>query len=220
MPTLPGKMKRKSRRSYMRSMVAATLLMLLSGILLLPSCRHDYMPKPRGYFRITLPEKSYRTFDSTCPFRFEYPVYARITKDDHPLAEPCWMNVEFPAFRGKLHLSYKTINGNLPQYLEDTRSLAMKHIPRADAIKNELICFPDRKVFGMTYQIAGSGAASPLQFFLTDSCRHFLRGALYFNAVPNNDSLGPVLDFINADIDIMISSFEWKETPGQHTGKH
>jgi gliding motility-associated lipoprotein GldD len=202
----------------MRSIVIAIFITLLTG-LLLTACRRDYMPKPRGYFRIALPEKSYRLFDSTCPFRFEYPAYARITKDDHPLAEPYWMNVEFPAFRGKLHLSYKTISDNLPQYLEDTRSLAMKHIPKADAIKNEVISFPGKKVYGMTYQITGSGAASPFQFFLTDSCRHFLRGALYFSVVPNNDSLGPVLDFIGADIDRMINTFEWKETPSKSLGK-
>lgn len=175
------------------------------------SCNNDYYPKPRGYFRIDLPEKTYRTFDTTFPYSFEYPVYSNIIYDTLSEAEPYWINLKFPKFKGTLHLSYKTIHGNLNQYLEDTRALAMKHIPKASGIENRQFVNDDAKVYGLVYNISGSGAASPYQFYLTDSTRNFVRGALYFNAVPNNDSLAPVINFLEADIDHMIETFRWKE---------
>jgi gliding motility-associated lipoprotein GldD len=180
-------------------------------ILLVISCDNNYYPKPRGYFRIDLPEKSYVVFDTAFPYSFEVPVYAKILPDTDPQAEPYWINVSFPQFRGILHLSYKKINGNLTNYLEDTRTMVMKHIPKASSIDNKAYENPEKKVYGLTYTISGVAAASPYQFYLTDSTRYFVRGALYFNSVPNNDSLAPVIDFLKEDINHLIETFEWKE---------
>jgi len=52
--------------------------------------------------------------------------------------------------------------------------------------------------------------ATPISFWLTDSSNHYLRGALYFNNPPNNDSLQPVIEYIREDILEMINGFEWK----------
>lgn len=175
------------------------------------SCRDDYYPKPRGFFRIDLPEKQYQRFDSTFPYSFEYPIYAVPEKNLAKTDEPFWINISFPQFKGKLHLSYKKIDGNFDTYVEDTRTMVMKHIPKATAI--ETTFFEDRqsKVYGLTYTIAGVGTASPYQFYVSDSVRHFLRGALYFNVVPNNDSLEPVIDFLKEDINHLIETLEWKD---------
>jgi gliding motility-associated lipoprotein GldD len=115
-----------------------------------------------------------------------------------------------PQFEATLHFSYKIIDGNLASYLEDSHTLVSKHIPKADAIYDSLIIDPQRNVYGLTYRIIGSEAASPYQFFLTDSSKHFLRGALYFNTIPNNDSLQPVIDFIVDDIEHIINTLQWK----------
>ena len=56
----------------------------------------------------------------------------------------------------------------------------------------------------------GGNAATASQFYLTDSVHHFLRGALYFDAAPNEDSLKPVNDFLLEDVRHMINSFKWK----------
>jgi gliding motility-associated lipoprotein GldD len=173
-------------------------------------CSQDYTPKPRGYFRIDLPEKQYARFDTTFPYSFEYPVYAKIVPDTRKSSEPYWMNIDFPGFNGRLHISYKPVDGNLVQFLEDARTFVVKHIPKADAIDDSLIYRPGDRVYGLIYYIGGSGAASPCQFFLTDSSTHFLRGALYFNTVPNNDSLAPVIDFIEEDIRHLIATFRWE----------
>jgi gliding motility-associated lipoprotein GldD len=191
------------------------MINLLPGVLLAIlfsfACNSDYYPKPRGYFRIDLPEHEYQSFDTTFPYKFEYPVYASILEDPLTRGNQYWINVDFEQFRGKVHLSYKAIDGNLNEYLEDTRTLAMKHIPKASGIKTETFVDENAKVYGLTYSIDGVEAASPYQFYLTDSTNHFIRGALYFNVVPNNDSLSPVIEFLKEDIRHMIETFEWRD---------
>jgi gliding motility-associated lipoprotein GldD len=180
---------------------------------ILASCGDEnYTPKPRGYFRIELPKKEYRLLDSIYPYRFEYPVYANLTPDLLSLQEKNWINVEFPTFRGRVHISYKHVDNKemLDQFLEDSRTLAMKHIPKASSIEQTSFGNPSEKVYGLIYNIKGVGAASPFQFYVTDSTHHFLRGALYFDAVPNNDSLLPVIDFVKKDIDHLIRTIQWK----------
>ena len=167
-------------------------------------------PKPRGYFRLTFPEKKYVMYDSICPFTFEMPVYAKMIKDPHPGAEPCWLNLEFPSLNATLHLSYEEVKGdNLKQYLENTYELVSKHEIKASGIRENVVEKADKKVYGLVYDIGGN-AASRIQFFLTDSTSNFIRGALYFNAVPNTDSIKPCVDFIRKDIYHMVETFRWK----------
>ena len=175
------------------------------------SCEQAYTPKPRGYFRIDFPEKAYKDFDSTFPYSFEYPVYSTITPDPHSPNEKYWINLNFPAYKATVHISYKPVHGNLVTYLEDAHTLVTKHIEKADAISDSLIIDRDRNLFGLAYTLEGNGAASPYQFFLTDSSSNFLRGALYFNTVPNNDSLEPVIGFIKEDILHLIDTFKWQK---------
>ena len=118
--------------------------------------------------------------------------------------------MEFPSFKGTIHLSYKSVDGNLNKYLEDSHYMMTKHISRAMGIRDSVIMNPEKKVYGLVYFLEGEGVASPLQFYLTDSTNHFLRGSLYFNVKTNNDSLAPVIDFITDDIRHLISTIEWK----------
>lgn len=183
---------------------------LLLGSMAISGCGDDHTPKPRGYIRIDLPEKVYSLAESDCPFSFELPSYAKYVPDTRPNAQPCWFNVEMPQYKAKVHFSYLKVNGNLEEYLDNSRTMTNKHLSKASAIDEQLIIRPEANVYGMYWRIEGSGAASPIQLYLTDSTTHFLRGALYFNVVPNNDSLAPVIDFIEADMQRMISSFNWK----------
>ncbi len=189
------------------------LLILVSFIFLI-SCSSDdkdtIAPKPRAYYRLSFPEKNYVKYDSVCPFTFDIPVYSRINNDKNYGAEPCWLNLNFPSFHGTLHLSYKAVNNNIQSYLDDTYTLASKHQIKASGIEEHLISRDSNKVYGLIYEIKGN-AASSFQFFLTDSTHHFIRGALYFNAVPNTDSIAPVLEFLKKDIYRMISTFRWKK---------
>ena len=178
--------------------------------LLAVSCGESYVPKPRGYFRIDFPEKEYCKFDSNFPYTFEYPLYSKIVRDSSSLAEPYWINNVYNSFHAQLHITYRVIDGNLTKYLEDSRTLVNKHIPKANSISQREFIDPVNKVYGLVYNINGADAASTIQFYLTDSTSNFLRGALYFDLVPNNDSLSPVIDFLKADIEHMITTFRWK----------
>ena len=180
-------------------------------LILFVSCDNKtYQPKPRGYFRIDFPDKEYVSLDTMPHYSFEYPVYSKITPDYLSPEEKEWVNVEFPSFKGTIHISYKSVDGNLNKYLEDSHYMMTKHISRAMGIRDSVIMNPDKKVYGLVYFLEGEGVASPLQFYLTDSTTHFLRGSLYFNVKTNNDSLAPVINFITDDIRHLISTIEWK----------
>lgn len=186
------------------------LIFLLFVVAAISSCGSPATPKPRGYFRIALPQHSYQDFDSTFPYSFQYPTYTYITRDSYSPKKKYWINIHYPRYKATIHISYKTIHHNLTKYLEDARKMVVKHIPKADAINDSLIVDPNRDLFGLTYDIEGTGVASPYQFILTDSTTHFLRGSLYFRVVPNNDSLQPVIRFIKDDIRHMLKTFQWK----------
>lgn len=176
----------------------------------LAACGSDPLPKPTAYFRIDLPEKEYHRVDSIpFPFSFELPQYATVnlkrTKTD-----PNFLNIDYRPFGARLHLSYKPIDTNVNRLLEDARTLVYKHVVKAQDIKENLIFNPEAKVYGTYYEIAGN-AASGAQFYITDSSKHFFRGALYFNVEPNYDSIAPVQDFLKRDIERMIETFKWTD---------
>jgi gliding motility-associated lipoprotein GldD len=185
-------------------------LVLTFSFALFFSCHRSYTPKPRGFFRIDFPERKYKVYQSDCPYSFEYPVYAKVVSDKEMNSEPCWINIEFPEYNGKIHISYKPIQQNLNLLLEDSYTLAYKHTVKADAIEEHLINKPEEKVYGILYDIEGN-AASSVQFFVTDSTKHFLRGALYFRTTIDKDSLAPVIRFFREDILHFIDTFEWTE---------
>jgi gliding motility-associated lipoprotein GldD len=179
---------------------------------------HDYSPKPRGYFRISYPKKEYQQYSGVYPFTFIYPKYAIIEEDTvgklkrkNLINMQYLFNLQFPQFQGTLHLSYESLNSkkSLNELTEDAHSLAFKHTVKATSIDEAIIHNPERKVYGVYYTIDGN-AASSLQFYLTDSTHHYIRGALYFRSEPRLDSIQPVLNFVKKDIDTLIKTFKWK----------
>lgn len=187
------------------------IAVVIIGILL-ASCGEEQrpLPKPKGYFRIDLPEKNYVKVDTLQRYAFEAPGYALLTNDPFAPEEKNWVNVEMPLFKASIHLTHKDVKDNLGEYLEDVHTMLTKHLQKANGMNDSLIVNPDRKVYGMLIEMDGKGVATPLQFYLTDSTANFVRGALYFNFVPNNDSMQPVIDYLRQDIDRMIGTFEWK----------
>jgi gliding motility-associated lipoprotein GldD len=188
--------------------------------LLLASCGSspDYAPKPRGYSRLYFPARAYQQFSGPYPFTFIYPKYAFIEPDKTPQKKDkklinmqYLLNMQFPQFNGTLHLSYESITSKkvFNELTEDARTFAFKHTVKATSIDEGLIRNPANKIYGIYYTIDGN-AASSLQFFITDSVKNYMRGALYFNTPPRLDSIQPVLNFVRKDIDTMIKTFRWK----------
>ncbi len=197
----------------MRSIEKIVFFLLISSAIL--GCRETYTPKPRGYFRIDFPEKKYHQLQNGFPYFFEIPDYSKITNDSFNPDEKYWINVSIPANRAEIHISYYDLNNRLKssqvllnEFMEETRELAYKHSIKADAIQEQVFMNSTEKVYGLIYRIEGN-AASPLQFFLTDSTRHFLRGALYIRDVPNIDSLKPVINFLEPDVIHLIETTSW-----------
>ena len=175
---------------------------------LLASCSETPAPKPRGFFRIDMPEKKYTLFtDTSCPYRFETPQYSYVLPDTNRFAEPCWKYILYPKFGAQLYLTYKPLKNNLAQMAEDSRGFAYKHTIKANGI-DENVVKTQNNVYGVVYDIGGN-AASNMQLYVTDSLRHFLRGSLYFNAIPNADSLRPSLEFIRKDVLHLINTLQW-----------
>jgi gliding motility-associated lipoprotein GldD len=190
------------------------LLIVSISIVAFSSCGNNeddevFIPKPKGYPRVDFPEKTYRLYDSICPYSFEIPTYARISNDKHKGADPCWINVDFPKYNAQIHLSYKIITNNLDTILNQSRDFVVKHQVKSTGIDETIIIKDSAQVYGLVYDISGN-TASNVQFYLTDSIHHFMRGALYFNAVPNIDSEKVVVDFLRKDIIHMIQTFQWK----------
>ncbi len=176
---------------------------------MLASCGQSYTPKPYGYFRVYLPAHEYVQMDNDMPFRFEYSKAATINKRSQP-HEKYWFDLQYPQFNASVHVSYKSIDGNFRELTEDARRFVYKHSIKADNIGESVFNNENKNVHGILYEHKGN-PASYLQFTLTDSTRHFLRGALYFDNVPNKDSIAPVADYIRKDIVRLMESFEWKK---------
>lgn len=193
------------------------VLILISLVLLTGGCKEVSAPKPRGYFRIDLPTKDYVSSEDVLynvndlPLIFEYPSYGTIDLITESGLEPGWFNISFPAYNAKIYFTYKKVENNLDELMEQTYKMNVKnHIIKADAINEQLIANPDNNVYGILYSLKGS-TATAVQFFVTDSTQHFFRGSLYFDAIPNQDSLAPVINFFQDDIIHIVETLEWKK---------
>jgi gliding motility-associated lipoprotein GldD len=205
------------------------IIYIIFVFLLAVSCNSAFTPKPKGYFKIDFPQRGYQTFSEPgFPYSFEYPVYATVTKEiDSSGQQPYWLNIEFKDFAGRIYLSYKSINGysvykvksgdvyrdslvknSFERLRDEAFSLTYKHTIKASGIIDSFFN-PAKGYAGMYFYVEGNAATSK-QFFITDSVKHFLRGALYFDATPNQDSLGVVSKFLDADVKHLINTLKWK----------
>ncbi|HEX2607466.1 MAG TPA: hypothetical protein VHK91_08805 [Flavisolibacter sp.] len=187
-------------------------LLIVIGLV---ACNSDYVQKPRGYYKISFPAHQYQAFDRPgFPYTFEYPVYGNIIQDslffDQQTENPYWINIDFPQFNGRIHISYKEIGRNkFDSLVNDAFTLSYKqHTYKASAIQPEPFETPNH-VSGVYFTLKGNAATSN-QFFATDSTRHFLRGALYFASTPNEDSLAPVNRFLKEDLQHLIETLKWR----------
>jgi gliding motility-associated lipoprotein GldD len=199
------------------------------------ACNSNYTTKKKGYFKIALPTHQYQRFENPAfPFAFEYPVYAKIIKDstyfENNPEDKFWINIDFPDYDARLFLSYKSIGGKalfkakqangsykdsfgINQFdlmVNDAFNLTNKNDVAATSINDSLIHTPNQ-VSGIFFKVGGN-AATANQFFLSDTSKHFIRGALYFNTTPNADSLMPVQQFLEKDIQHLINTFRWENT--------
>lgn len=185
-------------------------LFLATSFLFFVGCEEKYTPKPRDYYRISLPQNEYQFFnEKNYPYAFSYSKHAQI-KPIEEKGQQYWIDVQYPFINADIHLSYKKLNGDLKDCIRSTLSYINIHQSKASGIREIEYNFPEQKKYGIVYEILGKEVASTYQFYLTDSNQNFIRGAVYINCKANNDSLSPVLHFLRKDLEEMIESFDWK----------
>jgi gliding motility-associated lipoprotein GldD len=181
---------------------------LLCAVALLVGCGEDPVPKPRGYFRIDLPEQTYQPWDSGHGLRAEMPTAARVAERKAE-GDARWFDVRYKSLRATVHLTWSPVNGQMASLIEDAHVFKGTHGVKARRIGHERVLRDSARVFGTIFDVDGD-VASPMVFYLTDSTDNFLYGALYFDARPNADSLAPVTERIRADMRHMAATLQWR----------
>ena len=191
------------------------LILPMLAVMMLASCGNgnDDTPKPKAYLRIDLPAHSYSTCDTAAlPFTFQQSALATLLwKKSTPQEQ--WLTLQYPQYKGYVFLTYKRLRSpnELAAQVDTSYKFIEGHYSFASGIDENKFVDPAHKLYGTTYHLKGQNVASTYQFWATDSTRHFLRGALYIDCTPNNDSLAPVIEYIQADMDRLIESIRWRE---------
>jgi len=193
-------------------------LFLLFILLFQTACEERIaVPKPRSYPRVVYPEKAYQPFEASyCHFTFDMPTYATIERDtaffDEKPRDECWFNLNVPALNATIYCSYYPLKSrkDFDELVKDAFEMTQKHNIKASYIEEIPVHRPADHVHGIVFHVEGP-AASSYQFFLSDSTRNFVRGALYFNAKARPDSLAPVVDFMKKDLTRLVETLQWNK---------
>jgi len=168
------------------------------------------VPKPKGYLRLATPEISFQHWDSILPFTFDYSKNAVLyfQKKEKNIF---WIDINYNTLSAVVKMSCFPIDNNLHNLMWEEEEQVMFHAERrmTDDIRFSTISDPQERVFGRLYELEGKHVATPLKFWLTDSTQYFVKGSLYFDFSPNNDSLAPIIDYLKNDALIMIETWKW-----------
>lgn len=188
--------------SFLQKQKLSILVILLSVFLY--SCEEETMPKPKAFLRLAYNDANYQKITTDCPYSFEF--------SDNAKAKPnskCWINIQYPKLKAALNITYRPVENNLIELLKEAEKLTYKHSVKADNISAQPYINTEKNKFGKLLEVTGN-AASPMQFHITDSTKHFLTGALYFEVQPNYDSILPAIKYIEKDIIHLMETLEWK----------
>lgn len=177
----------------------------ISTLLILTGCKDEVLVKPSAKLRLEYSNPDYKVVNTNCPFSFEMNQFAKMVKK-----KGCDINIDYPEMKATLYMTYRSVtNNNLDSLLRDAQKLAYDHTIKANSIPEQPFINPDERVYGMFYMINGN-AATQAEFYVTDSTKHFLNGALYFNAKPNFDSIYPAVIYLREDIRKLMETIRWQ----------
>lgn len=179
-------------------------IFLLLTLLFIISCKEDVLPKPKAYLSLEYPEKEYEKLSISRPYSFDVLKSTTIIDDKNN-----WLKIKYPNLKASIDITYRPVQNNLKELLTEAEKLVFKHAVKAEQIIPKDFVNTKKRTFGSLYEITGN-AASHLQFHVTDSTDNFIKGALYFYAKPNYDSILPAVAYIKEDILKLVESLEWK----------
>jgi len=168
------------------------------------------MPRPIGQMRVEFPKHEYKQANTeNCNYSFEIPQTSELTLGMNPdLA--CHKNIVFTKFNAILYLSYYSLDTtDVMSLIKEARTKVYDHVVKANSIDEIMLADTSNNIYGILYDIKGN-AATPFQFFITDSSRNFIRASLMFNVKTNYDSLKPMIKYLKKDIENLISTTEWR----------
>ncbi len=182
------------------------VVIALAVLLTLMSCGDDVLIKPKAELRLDYDKAVYSPYSNNCAYSFYKNNIALITEKNN-----CGVNITYPQMKATLYLTYQEVNdSNLDSLLRDAQKLTYDHSIKAESIPEQPFVNPDEDVYGMFYMINGN-AATQAQFYATDSLKHFITGALYFEAKPNFDSIYPAVVYLRNDIRRIMETLKWEE---------
>ena len=190
------------------------ILSIFSVVFIMVGCNNEeatFQPKPKGYNKIDLPLHRYDTLNGDYPYVFEYAHNATIVKDTSKTAEPYWIDIYYPEYKANIQITYKNPKNNsklLEEFIRDSHTLANKHNVKAYAI-DELITSNKNGYAVKVFELAGD-VPSQIQFHVTESTTHFMRGAVYFRTSTKNDSLAPIINYMKDDVMHLIETLKFK----------
>ena len=182
----------------MRNLFSVLFLMIFLG------CKEEVLPKPKAYLSLSYPKKNYETLKLKRPYAFKVSKNTTVVDEENN-----WLTIKYPQLKASIDITYRPVNNNLKELLTEAEKLVFKHTAKAEQIIPQDYINKEKRVFGSIYEITGN-AASHLQFHVTDSTNNFIKGALYFYAKPNYDSMLPAVNYIKEDILHLVESLEWK----------
>jgi gliding motility-associated lipoprotein GldD len=174
-------------------------------LLFFTACKEESFPKPKGYLKLAYPNAKYKKTNFDCPFSFEVAKQTKVWVN-----KKCWVKIKYPKLNATIDITYLPVKNNLKELFLEADKLTTKHSIKADKISFIPYVNKKQQVYGKMSNVTGN-AASPIQFHVTDSTKHFLTGALYFNVQPNYDSILPAINYIEKDIVHLIETLHWKK---------
>jgi gliding motility-associated lipoprotein GldD len=172
------------------------LIVLFIVLGTLQQCATPSIPKPEGYFRINLPNHSFIDSEVDCGLSLERPSYSVLEKvKNDSRVNSCWFNLWFPQFKARLHCTQVDVNENLIALMNDAQAMVFSHEMKANGISRVRITEEDSGLNGVLFHLGGP-VATPIQFFVTDSTDHFLRGS-------------PVVSRLLGDVEHIMRSISW-----------
>lgn len=200
-------------RRKAKTIVALLAVICIGAMTIACGNKKDYTPKPRAYLRLDLPQNQYTLYENPdMPFKFEQntiavPVVKRSNSNEK------WLDLEYIDHKGVVYLTYRKMDrpDDLKTNIDTSMLLLKEQFDYSTGMNEKIYSNPKNNVYATTFLVKGNKVASTYQFYATDSVKHFLRGSLFLNRTPNNDSLAPLLNYLQNDIIHLLETLEWAE---------
>lgn len=177
--------------------------------LFLVGCSSNTTPKEKELTQSVRGIHELTTYE-TDRFSFEYNKGQTIKLKNTDKVGEIWFDISDSEIDATIYCSYLPIDTEgLYRALEDSYHLAYSHVSVSEGISQQQVLNDSLKTYATICDIEGQ-VATPIQFYVTDSTSHFLRGSVYYNKAVKLDSVAQLTKLLRNDIQTLIESLRWK----------